>query len=128
MSTWCKECGKTTFNEEICDHCGKVPREQKEYKVPPNKGARIIKSKATKQNTNKRLTECRTCRNQISKNAETCPHCGELSPLEAKSAIKNEIIKFIAILIGAFLIYQIVPKIMNYGIKNIMQQKTEKKK
>lgn len=30
MSIWCRNCGKTTFNETTCDHCNKNPKNEKE--------------------------------------------------------------------------------------------------
>lgn len=50
MSIWCRVCGKTTFNEKLCDHCGKIPiaqqkDESKNYSLPKSKKARIVYGK-----------------------------------------------------------------------------------
>jgi ribosomal protein L37E len=56
MSVWCKKCGKTTFNEEKCDHCQQYPQDDvKRYNVPKNKGARIVNHRANTENAEKKI-------------------------------------------------------------------------
>lgn len=43
MSMWCPECNRINYNKEKCDFCGHIMKESsKSYKVPKNKGARIL--------------------------------------------------------------------------------------
>ena len=79
------------------------------------------------QNKN-RLTQCRTCKNKISKNAETCPHCGELSPLEAKEYAKKGLTIFIATIVMAFILWIVVGKVMGgiaESVKNTLSHPKE---
>lgn len=43
MSMWCPKCNKINYNKSKCDFCGhKMEDTSKSYKVPKNKGARIV--------------------------------------------------------------------------------------
>jgi len=75
-------------------------------------------SKGIPQKRNNKLTNCRTCEKEISKNAETCPHCGDASPLNAKEYAKSGLVKFIATIVMAFILYQVV----TYQLKDLPQK------
>lgn len=74
----CKECGEIygvfDLKDGVCKKCRGV---EEEVVVKVNKE---LNSEEKEETSN--LIECRICHNKISKNAVSCPHCGE--PFKAR--------------------------------------------
>lgn len=72
MEGWCPKCGARRQAGPECPACGVIyakveaalAKGKEEYETPP-----LPK--------NEKLTHCPTCNREISKEATTCPHCGD---------------------------------------------------
>ncbi|MDQ7085917.1 MAG: hypothetical protein Q9M36_13845 [Sulfurovum sp.] len=124
MSITCPNCKNITYNESMCDKCTYLIRKpnKKKYKqsrvnkITTYKGNKIPYEKKIEKvdkpvEKNKRIMECRTCKQNISINAENCPHCGELSPQPIEKAFMNKVIVPIGFII--IVIFFIFPTIMD---------------
>jgi len=82
------------------------------------------KTRVLNKKTN--LISCRTCQGKISRNAETCPHCGDSSPLPANEYLKSGLLKIVLAIVGAFILYNVAHSILGNMQNNLTKQIRQK--
>lgn len=88
----CPRCKLPQKGIDKCEYCGFVFEEK-------SKPKKISQSKNLKKDS---LTNCQFCKAQISRNAESCPHCGKPQIIKTKKIVWIGIIAFV--FISAFVI------------------------
>ena len=96
MSYWCEKCQQLNYNNEKCSKCGHIKGTKVSEEIPQ-----------TKNTQNDKMNPCVTCEKDISKNAKTCPHCGEQSPQPISTA------KVIFMLIFAIIFFIVSLALLN---------------
>jgi DNA-directed RNA polymerase subunit RPC12/RpoP len=83
----CPRCKLPQRGINECEYCGLVFEENSKTK-------KNSRSKNLKKDS---FTNCQFCKAQISRNAESCPHCGKLQIIKTKKIVWIGIVAFILI-------------------------------
>ena len=86
----CVKCGTPKIDSPECPNCSVIYAKAEAAQRLPNKIDKIrkipndeVRATARDDNENNgQLISCKICRKNISKNATSCPHCGEPNPKE----------------------------------------------
>jgi hypothetical protein len=65
------------------------------------------------------MTQCKTCKKEISRNARPCPHCGEPFPVAAPAAAQN-------VGVGCGVVLAILVVVGIFGVMSSSNDKTDK--
>jgi len=95
MSYWCEKCQTLNYSGNKCSKCGHI-----------NQG-NVSEEEINQTQKNDKMNPCVTCEKDISKNAKTCPHCGEQSPQPISTA------KVIFMLIFAIIFFIVSLALLN---------------
>ncbi|MBF0352282.1 MAG: zinc ribbon domain-containing protein [SAR324 cluster bacterium] len=78
---WCKHCKINLQSDNALMQSVTI--------LHPSDNKSAIDASPDEQETkipNPKLSKCKTCGQEVSKNATTCPHCGEQNPVKTKSS------------------------------------------
>ncbi len=64
------------------------------------------------------LTQCKTCNNQVSTSAQTCPHCGEPNPWRSNEENKKDKAEFRSGCLVAPLLFFVIAPIISFILKS----------
>lgn len=74
MAGTCPKCDADRNPGPECGKCGVIYAKAEQQAYHERRGPTV----STAKNTETRLKPCPACKNEVSKNAPSCPHCGEI--------------------------------------------------
>lgn len=113
----CPKCGhrrtekdEVKYPKEECPQCHVIyskykPKAQPQNEIQDTSGPAAQKSNIGEKTNNIHLTNCKDCGKEVSKKAETCPHCGapiKKPPTQYGCGTLILIVVVVSILIGIF--------------------------